>query len=44
MPMIKFSSAELSPRETTLQFLNFFARNYMPLGKTNEENSMLAYN
>ena len=29
--MIKFSSSELSPREATLQFLKFFARNYMPL-------------
>ena len=29
--MIKFSAPELSPREATLQFLKFFARNYMPL-------------
>ena len=29
--MIKFSTSELSPREATLQFLKFFARNYMPL-------------
>ena len=30
-PMIKFSSSEMTPREATLQFLKFFARNYMPL-------------
>lgn len=29
--MVKFSHSELSPREATLQFLKFFARNYMPL-------------
>lgn len=29
--MIKFSSSEMTPREATLEFLKFFARNYMPL-------------
>ena len=29
--MVKFSASELSPREATLQFLKYFARNYMPL-------------
>lgn len=29
--MTKFSSSELSPREATVQFILFFAHNYLPL-------------
>lgn len=29
--MMNFLPSELSPRESTLQFIRFFARNYVPL-------------